>query len=144
MKADNSEKETQAESVQDSAVSAAGIPVWLDEARWQSIVDRLPRLIRARAINGGRTRGFLEAVIWVATTGQTWGRLPAEFGAWHSIYVRFTRWAQDGVWDQIIASLQHHPDIVEPLRRLVASYRRAQHPHRHRPPMQPHEYSVAR
>lgn len=108
------------------------IPVRLDDVRWRSIVDGLPPLIRARAVNGGRTRAFLEAVIWVATTGQTWGKLPRECGAWHSVYVRFTRWAQDGVWDQIVASLQHHPDIAEPLRRMVASYLRASHPHRHR------------
>lgn len=130
--ADSKREEVQCTPVDGEDKAGAVIPVRLDDVRWRSIVDRLPPLIRARAVNGGRTRGFLESVIWVATTGQTWGKLPRECGEWHSVYVRFTRWAQDGVWEQIIHSLQHHPDIAEPLRLMVASYLRASHPHRHR------------
>jgi transposase len=115
------------------------LPARLDDVRWRLIVEHLPPLIRARAINGGRTRGFLEAVMWVATTQQPWSRLPRDFGAWHSIYVRFTRWAQDGVWDHIITSLQAQGDAAEPLRRLVISYLRASHLPRHRSAMRPPE-----
>lgn len=125
-------------TTQDSGVqSPPHLTTRLDDARWRLIVEHLPPLIRARAINGGRTRGFLEAVMWVATTQQPWARLPKDCGAWHSIYVRFTRWAQDGVWDQIITSLQTQGDVAEPLRRLVTAYLRASHPHRHRPFVQP-------
>lgn len=102
----------------------------LDDAGWQAVASALPSLIRTRARNNVRTRLFLEAVIWIAVTGQRWNRLPPAWGAWHSNYVRFTRWAQDGVWDPVIASLHGHPDIAAPLGRLVASYLRACHPPR--------------
>jgi transposase len=100
----------------------------LDEARWAAIVQTLPPLVRARAVNGVRTRAFLEAVIWIALTRQPWGRLPRACGPWHSVYVRFTRWAQDGIWDEVIASLHTHADIAEPLKRLVTDYLLSRHP----------------
>lgn len=100
----------------------------LDEARWRAIVATLPPLVRARAVNGVRTRAFLEAVLWIAVTRQPWGRLPRAWGPWHSVYVRFTRWAQDGIWDEVIASLQSQVDIAEPLKRLVNDYRMSRHP----------------
>jgi transposase len=100
----------------------------LDQARWDAIVATLPPLVRARAKNGVRTRAFLEAVLWIAITRQPWGRLPKAWGPWHSVYVRFTRWAQDGIWDEVIASMQSQADIAEPLRRLVSDYLLSRHP----------------
>ena len=100
----------------------------LDEARWDAVVAILPPLVRARAVNGVRTRAFLEAVLWIAVTRQPWGRLPRAWGPWHSVYVRFTRWAQDGIWDDVIASLHSHADIAEPLKQLVSDYLLSRHP----------------
>ncbi|CAN7566805.1 transposase [Pseudoxanthomonas sp. LjRoot143] len=100
----------------------------LDEARWDAVVATLPPLVRARARNGVRTRAFLEAVLWIAVTRQPWGRLPTAWGPWHSVYVRFTRWAQSGLWDEVIASLQAHADVADPLRRLVSDYLLSRHP----------------
>ncbi|PZQ32010.1 MAG: hypothetical protein DI562_04365 [Stenotrophomonas acidaminiphila] len=100
----------------------------LDEARWSAVVATLPPLVRARACNGVRTRAFLEAVLWIAMTRQPWGRLPKAWGPWHSVYVRFTRWAQSGLWDEVIASLHAHADVADPLRRLVSDYQLSRHP----------------
>ena len=44
-------------------------------------------------------RTVLEAVLWVARTGAPWRDLPTEFGPWNTIYQRFHRWCQDGVFD---------------------------------------------
>lgn len=100
----------------------------LDEMRWSAIVAALPPLVRARALNGVRTRSFLEGVLWVAVTQQPWGRLPKACGPWHSVYVRFTRWTHEGIWDVVIASLESHPDVADALRRLVSAYRNSNHP----------------
>lgn len=105
-----------------------GAELQLDQARWDAIVATLPPLVRARAVNGVRTRAFLEAVLWIAVTRQPWGRLPRACGPWHSVYVRFTRWAQDGIWEEVIGSLHAHADIAVPLRRLVTDYLLSRHP----------------
>lgn len=108
--------------------SGAATAVRLDDAKWRTIVAKLPPLVRSRALNGRRTRAFLEAVLWVAVTRQPWGRLPAACGPWHSVYVRFTRWAQEGIWEEVIAAMQPHDDIAGPLRQLVDAYLRSRHP----------------
>lgn len=112
----------------DAAMVDTAAALQLDQARWDAIVATLPPLVKARALNGVRTRAFLEAVLWVAVTRQPWGRMPTDWGPWHSVYVRFTRWAQSGLWDEVIASLQAHADIAEPLRRLVSEYQVSRHP----------------
>jgi transposase len=124
-------EERSGEQELDGGVAGTGVPdaaLHLDQARWDAIVATLPPLVRARAVNGVRTRAFLEAVLWIAVTRQPWGRLPRACGPWHSVYVRFTRWAQDGIWEEVIASLQSHADIAEPLRRLVSDYLLSRHP----------------
>lgn len=102
----------------------------LDDVRWRLIAERLPPLVRARARNGERTRIFLEAVLWVATNRAPWGYLPLEYGAWHTVYVRFTRWVHEGIWDQVLQALKAHPDLAEPIRWLLAGYRATRYPAR--------------
>ena len=102
----------------------------LDDARWRLIAECLPPLVRARARNGERTRAFLEAVLWVATRRAPWGYLPPAYGAWHTVYVRFTRWVHEGIWDQVLYALKAHPDLAEPIRWLLAGYRATRYPAR--------------
>ena len=54
---------------------------------------------------------FVEAVLWIARTGSPWRDLPAQFGKWNSIFVRFNRWSKTGVWQRIFAALSDDPDF---------------------------------
>ena len=60
-------------------------------------------------------RLFVEAVLWIARTGAPWRDLPHAFSKWYSIYTRFWRWAQNGVWERIFKALPDDPDFVLPL-----------------------------
>lgn len=51
-------------------------------------------------------REFLEAVLYLARTGTPWRDLPAEFGAWSAVYMRFRRWEEAGVWRGLWEVLQ--------------------------------------
>ncbi|MCW0376324.1 hypothetical protein NB691_003158 [Xanthomonas sacchari] len=94
----------------------------LTEDDWERIAAVLPGRRRARAGHAGDTRRFIESVLWVADTGLHWNRMPPDaFGRWHGAYVRFVRWAQEGVWRQVEDALQEQA-LRGALAALVAAY----------------------
>jgi transposase len=60
---------------------------------------------------GANNRMFVEAVLWIARTGSPWRDLPSTFGKWNSVFVRFNRWSEGGVWQRIFAALADDPDF---------------------------------
>jgi transposase len=55
-------------------------------------------------------RLFLDAVLWIAVTGASWRDLPERLGNWNSVWRRFDRWAEKGVWRRVFDALQD-PDL---------------------------------
>lgn len=55
-------------------------------------------------------REFINAVLYRARTGIPWRDLPARFGPWKSVYNRFNRWSQAGVWELMFAALSVEVD----------------------------------
>src|ERR1700749_2745319 len=51
-------------------------------------------------------REFLEAMLYLNRVGCPWRDLPATFGKWLSVYMRFRRWEERGVWQRLWTSLQ--------------------------------------
>jgi len=73
--------------------------------------------LRGKAGDRGRSgldnRRFVKAVFWIARTGSPWRDLPVEFGKWNSIFIRFARWSNKNVWQNIFAVLREEADIEE-------------------------------
>ena len=53
-----------------------------------------------------RNREALEGIWHILRTGTPWRDLPKEFGAWHTIYMRWQRWVERGVWWNILMGLK--------------------------------------
>jgi transposase len=49
---------------------------------------------------------LLNAILYVAVNGCTWRGLPAEYGRWHTVYTRMSRWAKAGILDTVFEELQ--------------------------------------
>ena len=50
-------------------------------------------------------RTVINGILWILHTGAPWRDLPERYGKWNSVYVRFRRWAEQGVWDAILETL---------------------------------------
>ncbi len=70
---------------------------------------RQERKIHTKGRETGRR--FLEAVFWIDRSGAQWRFLPAEYGAWNSVYKRFARWDDLGVWERVFAGVADDPDL---------------------------------
>ncbi len=94
----------------------------LGDEQWLKVLGVLPGRIGVRASNGGNARRFVEAVLWMAHTRAYWSDIPVEYGAWHAIYIRFGRWAHEGVWGDVITNLEALPETQALLGSMVDKY----------------------
>jgi transposase len=56
-------------------------------------------------------RNFINAVIWILRTGAPWRDLPPDYGKWNTVFRRFSRWTNRGIWDGIREKLIKEPDF---------------------------------
>ena len=50
-------------------------------------------------------RRFLNGMLHVLRVGCPWRDMHERYGKWNSVYVRFRRWAEQGVWDAMLETL---------------------------------------
>lgn len=73
---------------------------------WERIEELLPGRPGQHGGIAADNRRFLNAVLWIARTGAPWRDLPERLGKWNSVWKRFDRWADRGVWARVLAALQ--------------------------------------
>jgi transposase len=77
----------------------------MSDADWAIVVEAF-RAARSRRGDKGRDdRKFLEALHYFTVHNITWRALPAEFGNWNSVWKRFWRLSQRGVFEALLANL---------------------------------------
>jgi putative transposase len=60
---------------------------------------------------GRDNRMFVEGVLWIVRTGSPGRDLPDAFGEWNSVFRRFSRWSQKGIWHRIFEAMSDDPDF---------------------------------
>lgn len=85
------------------------VPRLLRDDPWRRIESLLP----GKAGDPGHTamdnRLFVDAVLWIARVGAPWRDLPKAFAPWNSVYKRFSRGSNGGVWHRVFAALAQEP-----------------------------------
>jgi transposase len=83
----------------------------LTDEVWACLEPLLPGKQGDAGATGKDNRLFLEAVLWRVRTGLPWRDLPADFGNWNSVFRRFRRWAEGGVFERIFKEISGTPDF---------------------------------
>jgi transposase len=76
---------------------------WLSEAQWARIAPHLPTDVRG--VPREDDRRVISGIIHVLKTGCRWCDCPREYGPYTTIYNRFVRWAERGVWENLFRKL---------------------------------------
>lgn len=85
--------------------------VTLSNKQWKKMRAFLQADPHAYVGNESQCRLFVEAVMWVSRSGAQWRLLPEKYGKWNSVYKRFARWCDNGVWERMLAHFAHDPDM---------------------------------
>ena len=83
----------------------------LSNEQWNRISGLIIGRPDQRGSTGRDNRMVVDGVLWIVRTGAPWRDLPEMFGEWNSIFRRFSRWSQKGVWDRIFEALSYDPDF---------------------------------
>lgn len=77
----------------------------LTDEEWEIIGALLPAE-RGRGCRPAHdNRRFLNGMLYVLRVGCPWRDMHERYGKWNSVYVRFRRWAEQGVWDALLDTL---------------------------------------
>lgn len=87
------------------------LPVTLSDEQWQKIMPILRSHPNVYLGQEQECRRFLSAVLWIARSGAQWRLLPKEYGYWNTIYRRFARWTEQGVFEQLHQFVADEPDL---------------------------------
>ena len=83
----------------------------LSDAQWLQLEPHLPGREGDPGATAVDNRLFVNAILWIAKTGAPWRDMPARFGKWNSVFQRFNRWCQNGVWERLLEVLGGDPDL---------------------------------
>ena len=78
-----------------------GLRVMISDAAWHSMLPFLKASPNVYVGNPETCRRFLSALVWITKQGATWRALRKTYGYWNSIYRRFGKWCDAGVFEKL-------------------------------------------
>ena len=76
---------------------------WLSDEQWRQIEPHLPTDVRGK--DRVDDRRVISGILHVLRSGCRWKDCPSEYGPPTTIYNRFVRWAERGVWERLFREL---------------------------------------
>ena len=76
---------------------------WLSDEQWLMIEPYLPKDVRGKERVDDRR--VISGIVHVIKSGCRWCDCPPEYGPPTTIYNRFVRWAERGIWERMFRAL---------------------------------------
>ena len=77
----------------------------LTDAEWELVGTLLPRERGRPGRPGHENRPILDGILWRAREGARWRAVPERYGKWNTVWRRFARWRDLGVFEALFAAL---------------------------------------
>jgi transposase len=79
----------------------------LTDEEWAILQPLLPPEHSGKAGNPYRAhRDVLNGIFWILRSGAAWRDLPERYGPWTTIYDRFRRWRNNGLFQRMLNDLE--------------------------------------
>ena len=85
--------------------------VELREDQWPKILGFLRSCPDLYVGQEDDCKRFVDAILWMSRSGAAWRLLPEHYGQWNSVYKRFARWCDKGVWERMHQHFNEDPDM---------------------------------
>jgi transposase len=77
----------------------------LSDQQWALIAPLLPPQRPRTGRPAIDHRQMVNAILWLTRTGAPWRDLPERYGSWKTVYSRFRRWSEQGIWERVFEAL---------------------------------------
>jgi transposase len=77
----------------------------LSEAEWRLLRDLLPAERGRKSRPAGDNRPIVNGILWRIRAGAPWRDVPEKYGKWMTVYQRFRRWSEAGIWQVVAMTL---------------------------------------
>jgi transposase len=84
---------------------------WFDDEQWAKIVTHLP--VNQPGPERKDDRRVLSGIMQVLKIGCRWQDCPSDYGPHKTIYNRFARWSERGIWQKIFESVAVPDEVPE-------------------------------
>ena len=95
---------------------------WLTEEQVERISPFFPR---SRGVDRADDCKVLSAIIYVIKNGMQWVDAPADYGPHKTLYNRFRRWSENGVFERIFEELAKPQDEAGKVLMIDATHLKA-------------------
>lgn len=87
----------------------------LTDEQWKTLKPHLPSQKPHTGRPRKNHRQIINGILWILNTGAPWRDLPERYGPWQTVYSRFNKWREEGLWKELFQQLQVEADESDDL-----------------------------
>lgn len=86
----------------------------ISDEEWERVKDLLPTdQLERQGRPPKPNRDMLNDILWIAKSGAAWRDLPERYGSWETVYGKFKKWEEKGVFQEIFDTLNIDADYQD-------------------------------